>query len=126
MVEEDTLEIPIQGMDCAECTIHVQKAIDDLPGVQSAHVFLVTEKALVRYDPNLVSLSSIRGAVEGAGYSVPESGAEPQEDSGLGDFTRPVLAAAAQSLPDLGILANSSRLLRQGGGEPVENLRGSS
>jgi Cu+-exporting ATPase len=25
----------------------------------------------------------------------------------------PVLAAAAQSLPDLGILANSSRLLRQ-------------
>jgi len=26
----------------------------------------------------------------------------------------PVLAAAAQSLPDLGILGNSSRLLRQG------------
>jgi Cu+-exporting ATPase len=25
----------------------------------------------------------------------------------------PILAAAAQSLPDLGILANSSRLLRQ-------------
>ena len=28
-------------------------------------------------------------------------------------FLPPVLAAAAQSLPDLGILANSSRLLRQ-------------
>jgi len=28
-------------------------------------------------------------------------------------FLPPVLAAAAQSLPDLGIMANSSRLLRQ-------------
>jgi P-type Cu+ transporter len=28
-------------------------------------------------------------------------------------FIPPILAAAAQSLPDLGILANSSRLLRQ-------------
>ena len=26
----------------------------------------------------------------------------------------PILAAAAQSLPDLGILANSARLIRQG------------
>jgi Cd2+/Zn2+-exporting ATPase/Cu+-exporting ATPase len=41
-------------------------------------------------------------------------------------YLPPVLAAAAQSLPDLGILANSSRLLRQGGGEPVEKLRDSS
>jgi Cu+-exporting ATPase len=32
--------------------------------------------------------------------------------AGLG-FLPPILAAAAQSLPDLGILANSSRLLRQ-------------
>jgi P-type Cu+ transporter len=29
-------------------------------------------------------------------------------------FLPPILAAAAQSLPDLGILANSARLLRQG------------
>ena len=28
-------------------------------------------------------------------------------------FLPPILAAAAQSLPDIGILANSSRLLRQ-------------
>jgi Cd2+/Zn2+-exporting ATPase/Cu+-exporting ATPase len=41
-------------------------------------------------------------------------------------YLPPVLAAAAQSLPDLGILANSSRLLRQGGGEPGRYLRGSS
>ena len=31
-------------------------------------------------------------------------------------FLPPIFAAAAQSLPDIGILANSSRLLRQGNG----------
>jgi Cd2+/Zn2+-exporting ATPase/Cu+-exporting ATPase len=41
-------------------------------------------------------------------------------------YLPPVLAAAAQSLPDLGILANSSRLLRQGGGDTGRYLRGSS
>ena len=95
MAETKVIEVPIQGMDCVECTIHVQKAIVDLQGVQSADVFLVTEKALVSYDPDLVNLSSIRGAVEGVGYSVPESGVEPEEDSGLGNFTRPVLTLLA-------------------------------
>lgn len=35
-------------------------------------------------------------------------------------FLPPILAAAAQSLPDLGILANSSRLLRQATGERLQ------
>jgi Cd2+/Zn2+-exporting ATPase/Cu+-exporting ATPase len=36
-------------------------------------------------------------------------------------FLPPILAAAAQSLPDLGILANSSRLLHQRTSRPREN-----
>ncbi|MFL5802855.1 MAG: hypothetical protein ACJ8CR_14070 [Roseiflexaceae bacterium] len=41
-----------------------------------------------------------------------QSGAEMPHIHGMG-FLPPIFAAAAQSLPDLGILANSSRLLRQ-------------
>jgi Cd2+/Zn2+-exporting ATPase/Cu+-exporting ATPase len=68
-----TLEIPISGMDCAECTQHVQHAIKNLQGVESVNVFLATEKAIVRLDPALVDLASIRTAVKGAGYDVPAS-----------------------------------------------------
>ncbi len=68
-----TLEIPISGMDCAECTQHVQHAIAKLPGVQSVDVFLGTEKAIVRLDPAQVDLPEIRAAVQGAGYDVPAS-----------------------------------------------------
>lgn len=52
MANAQTLEIPIAGMDCAECTMHVQHAIEKLPGVQSVNVFLGTEKAVLKLDPS--------------------------------------------------------------------------
>lgn len=67
------LEIPVKGMDCAECTLHVQQAIAALPGVESVSVFLASEKAVIRLDPSFVDLPAIRKAVERAGYSVPDS-----------------------------------------------------
>ncbi len=32
MAKSHTLEVPIKGMDCAECTQHVQHAIAMVPG----------------------------------------------------------------------------------------------
>ena len=74
MAFQETIEIPIQGMDCAECTQHVQRAISRLDGIASVDVFLATEKAVVRLDPAKVDLPAIRRAVATAGdYSVPET-----------------------------------------------------
>ncbi|MDW8351673.1 MAG: cation-translocating P-type ATPase [Anaerolineae bacterium] len=73
MAELKTLEVPVQGMDCAECALHVRQAIAALPGVESVDVLLATEKAIVRLDPSRVDLPAIREAVARAGYSVPES-----------------------------------------------------
>ena len=88
------LEIPVQGMDCAECTMHVQHALAALPGVDDVHVLLSSEKAVLQIDPSQVDLPTIRKAVEGAGYTVPEStpekGAEPASKP-LASFTRPIL-----------------------------------
>ncbi len=70
MSELRVLEVPIAGMDCAECTEHVRHAIATLPGVASVEVFLASEKASVRLDPSQVSMDAIRDAVEGAGYRV--------------------------------------------------------
>ncbi len=69
-----TLEIPVSGMDCAECTQHVQKAIAMLNGVQSVNVFLASEKAIVRLDPVLTGRDAIRRAIESAGYGIKDEG----------------------------------------------------
>jgi len=83
-----TLEIPISGMDCAECTQHVQHAIEKIPGVQSVNVFLATEKAIVQLDPDQVDIPNIRTAVQGAGYDVPASDSPQPAPVSMGDFNR--------------------------------------
>ena len=82
MSETRLLEVPIAGMDCAECTEHVRHADRRLPGVVSVEVFLASEKAAVRLDPAQVSQDAIRGAVEGAGYRVAAPDATSVEASG--------------------------------------------
>jgi Cd2+/Zn2+-exporting ATPase/Cu+-exporting ATPase len=72
MSESQILEIPIQGMDCADCTRHVRQAIAGLPGVESVEVFLGSEKAVLRQQAGRpVDLAALRKAVAEAGYSVP-------------------------------------------------------
>ncbi|MEJ2597072.1 MAG: cation-translocating P-type ATPase [Anaerolineales bacterium] len=87
-----TVEVPIRGMDCADCTRHVQHAIANLPGVDSVDVFLSSEKAVVHLDVQQTNLGEIRKAVEEAGYSVAVDStqdASPAEDS---SFSRSVLS----------------------------------
>ena len=90
------IDLPIRGMDCAECAGHVQRAIAAVPGVESVEVSLAAEKAIIRLDPARAELPAIRKAVEGAGYSV----AEPETRRTTGadraasrsqEFTRQVL-----------------------------------
>ena len=88
MANLQILEIPISGMDCAECTQHVQQAIEKLAGVHSVNVFLATEKAIVRLDPDQVELPHIRAAVQGAGYDIPASDSPQLAPVSMGDFNR--------------------------------------
>ena len=88
MANTQTLEIPISGMDCAECTMHVQHAIEKLPGVQSVNVFLGTEKAVVKLDLSHVDMSTIRTAVQRAGYDVPASDSTKVDPVSMSDFNR--------------------------------------
>jgi Cd2+/Zn2+-exporting ATPase/Cu+-exporting ATPase len=90
MAATQTIEVPIHGMDCAECTRHVQRAIAALPGVESAEVLLSAEKAIVRLQPGQVDPAAIRAAVEAAGYTVAGPAVEQDHAGTLGDFTRPI------------------------------------
>ncbi len=92
MASEKLLEVPVKGMDCAECVEHVHHAIAVLPGVQSVDVYLSSEKAVLRLDPALVNLNDIRQAVSDAGYSVPETSETDTVSTANKGFTRSVLS----------------------------------
>ncbi|MFN8473854.1 MAG: cation-translocating P-type ATPase [Anaerolineae bacterium] len=91
MASLNTLEVPIRGMDCVECTKSVQRAISALPGVHAVDVSLTAEKAVIQLDPAQVDLASVCKAVEGAGYAVPQSDNEQRSTAPLAGLTRQVL-----------------------------------
>lgn len=98
MANSQTLEIPIAGMDCAECAMHVQHAIEKVPGVEAVNVFLAAEKAVIRIDSTTLKMDLISKAVKEAGYSVPTATpaiAIPRAQLAAGDFTKRVMALFA-------------------------------
>ena len=60
--------LKIEGMSCGHCVMHVQSALEDVPGVKSAKVDLLERSAMVEGD-NLND-QALRAAVSEAGYSV--------------------------------------------------------
>ncbi len=75
------LELSVAGMTCASCVARVERALKRVDGVVEANVNLATERASVRYLPELARPSLLRDAVVDAGYEVMDvSGAAKRED----------------------------------------------
>lgn len=55
--------IPIEGMTCLSCELHVKSVLTDLPGVVSASPSVARAEASVTYDPALVSPEAIVEAI---------------------------------------------------------------
>ncbi|NLI06275.1 MAG: cadmium-translocating P-type ATPase [Thermotogaceae bacterium] len=66
--KERIVTLEIDGMTCAACVSAVKKAVAKLEGVSEVSVNLATERATVKYDPDKLRISSIKEAIEKAGY----------------------------------------------------------
>ena len=64
------LTLPISGMTCASCASHVEKALNQAPGVKEASVNLATELATVHL-AEIVPVQTLVNAVQDTGYGVP-------------------------------------------------------
>ena len=91
MTGRATIELPIQGMDCADCAMHVQRAIAAVPGIISVDVRLAAEKAVVEMDASRTNLAAIRKAVGALGYSIPMPDAPSPGKPAVGNVSRQVL-----------------------------------
>jgi Cu+-exporting ATPase len=64
----DTVKISISGMHCASCAGLIERTLQKVSGVSSAHVNFVAETATVSFDGTLVSADALIGAVRDTGY----------------------------------------------------------
>jgi len=89
---------PVEGMSCAACAGRVERALRAVPGVAEASVNMATEVASVRADAP-VAFDGLEAAVRQAGYAAraPDMPAPPARSDA--QAWRPVIVAAALSLP---------------------------
>lgn len=73
--------IPIRGMTCASCVAAVDRVLAGIEGVAEVNVNLPTEKATVKYNPEIVRLSSLKQAIVKAGYEPLEIETEAEADA---------------------------------------------
>lgn len=66
--ETESLTLPVIGMTCAACQHHVESALKETAGVESAHVDLMANRASVVFDPERASAKQLVEAIRGAGY----------------------------------------------------------
>ncbi|KAB8033534.1 heavy metal translocating P-type ATPase [Fluviispira multicolorata] len=97
------IELNIEGMNCASCVNHVEKAIKSVPGIIDASVNLATEKALISLHKN-VKKTTIISAVEKAGYKASSVEINTNENSRIdklqkGNETWKVIISALISFP---------------------------
>jgi Cd2+/Zn2+-exporting ATPase/Cu+-exporting ATPase len=72
MSTKTTITLPVAGMDCTSCAAHIEDAVRKLPGVEHVQVLVAAERATVTYDPAYVERTQIVGAIQHAGYQVPD------------------------------------------------------
>ncbi|MGD8538697.1 MAG: HAD-IC family P-type ATPase, partial [Candidatus Aminicenantes bacterium] len=71
-VSTTSVEIPIQGIQCASCVQSIEKTLLQTQGITKAVVNLATAKARVEYLPSEIGLAEIKKAIEDTGYKVLE------------------------------------------------------
>ncbi|MHA1632605.1 MAG: heavy metal translocating P-type ATPase [Candidatus Freyarchaeota archaeon] len=64
------VSLRIGGMHCASCALTIEDKLRELPGVEKAEVSFTSEKATIIFDPNVVDLKKVEGAIEETGYYV--------------------------------------------------------
>ncbi|WP_159649367.1 heavy metal translocating P-type ATPase [Erysipelothrix aquatica] len=76
----------ITGMTCSSCQLHVEKAISKVAGVEAVDVNLVTNKASVTMNDDVLEATIIK-AVEDSGYGVAEEVLTKSVDLKITDMT---------------------------------------
>lgn len=113
----EQIQIPIQGMTCAACVGHVEKALNGTPGVEGSAVSLLSNEARVTFDPAKTSPALLKAAIEDAGYEVPATAAAVTLDvqgmtcaACVGHVEKALTGTAGVKTAAVNLLANEAKV----------------
>lgn len=69
-VQDGVLDLSVTGMTCASCVHNIESKLLRTKGILEASVALVTNKAHLKFDPDLIGSRDIVRIIEGLGFGV--------------------------------------------------------
>ena len=69
-MNEQSLNLPVTGMSCANCAANITRTVSKLEGVTDANVNFASERLLVDYIPSIVSLDTIVSEIRKIGFNL--------------------------------------------------------
>ena len=78
------ITVPIEGMTCASCVSHVEKALQGVRGVEGVSVNLATERAALEIGSAGIPLDEVRRAVAAVAFAVAPSATAARAAAGQG------------------------------------------
>lgn len=67
---KETKVLTVDGMSCSHCENRIIKSVGNLTGVESVSVDLDTQKVTISFEPENVSIDTIREMIEDQGYDI--------------------------------------------------------
>ena len=109
------VELPVEGMTCASCVGRVERALQKVPGVQSASVNLATARASVQAS-GAVDAPALIAAIAKAGYeAAPVAREQPGAEDATAARQATELTALKRSLAFAAVFALPVFVLEMGG-----------
>ena len=71
-VDIERVELDIAGIVCVSCVVAIENALNGVRGIIDASINPVTAKAVIDYDPSVVTLDTIIQTIRATGYDVIE------------------------------------------------------
>src|SRR5660397_216607 len=72
-VDSQRVELEVVGIVCASCVMAIENVLKEVPGVIDQSINVVTAKAVVDYDPSVVTIDTLVKTIRNTGYEVAET-----------------------------------------------------
>lgn len=65
-----TTTLKLSGLHCVSCSLNIDDALEDLPGVTEASTSYAKQVSVITHDPDKVSVDDLQQTIESLGYKV--------------------------------------------------------
>jgi copper chaperone CopZ len=67
---QSSVKLKLDGLHCVSCSLNIDGALEDLPGVNQAETSYAKGQTVVAYNKTQVSVAQLRQTIENLGYQV--------------------------------------------------------